>query len=114
MSSIIRWRRSRRAGMDSGLFMGRLLLLERSQNAQCSPGAAQPGCYVSALTASSHVPLPRSGFVVCPARSIAQGGKSPIQPDGGEGLAKHKGSHREGVSEGSVEQNRYLTNRNRI
>src|SRR6267378_1244923 len=66
MSSIIRWRRSRRAGMDSGLFMGRLLLLERSQNAQCSPGAAQPGCYVSALTASSHAPLPRSGFVLRP------------------------------------------------
>src|SRR5207302_10729098 len=78
MSSIIRWRRSRRAGMDSGLFMGRLLLLERSQNAQCSPGAAQPGCYVSALTASSHAPLPRSGFVLRPeaeARGVA------ISPD---------------------------------
>src|SRR5260221_2071507 len=70
MSSIIRWRRSRRAGMDSGLFMGRLLLLERSQNAQCSPGAAQPGCYVSALTASSHAPLPRSGFVLRPGTDV--------------------------------------------
>ena len=29
--------------------------------------------------------------VVCPACSIAWGWKSPIQPDGGEGLAKHKG-----------------------
>jgi len=35
--------------------------------------------------------LPRSGLVVCPACSIAWGWKSPIQPDGGEGLAKHKG-----------------------
>src|SRR5207237_9789599 len=35
--------------------------------------------------------VPRSGFVVCPACSIAWGWKSPIQPDGGEGLAKHKG-----------------------
>ena len=32
-----------------------------------------------------------SGLVVCPACSIAWGWKSPIQPDGGEGLAKHKG-----------------------
>src|SRR5258708_39673820 len=70
MSSIIRWRRLRRAAMDSGLFMGRLLLLERSQNAQCSPGAAQPGCYVSVLTASSHAPLPRSGFVLRPTSVI--------------------------------------------
>src|ERR1700736_2269539 len=30
-------------------------------------------------------------LVVCPACSIAWGWKSPIQPDGGEGLAKHKG-----------------------
>src|SRR5208283_4650280 len=29
--------------------------------------------------------------VVCPACSIAWGWKSPVQPDGGEGLAKHKG-----------------------
>ena len=33
-----------------------------------------------------------SGLVVCPACSIAWGWKSPIQPDGGEGLAKHKGA----------------------
>src|SRR5436190_22998163 len=32
-----------------------------------------------------------SGLVVCPACSIAWGWKSPIQPDGGEVLAKHKG-----------------------
>src|SRR6202035_3664322 len=32
-----------------------------------------------------------SGLVVCPACSIAWGWKSPVQPDGGEGLAKHKG-----------------------
>src|SRR5215471_19401894 len=32
-----------------------------------------------------------SGLVVCPACSIAWGWKSLIQPDGGEGLAKHKG-----------------------
>src|SRR5215813_8427763 len=32
-----------------------------------------------------------SGFVVCPACSIAGECESPIQPDGGEGLAKHKG-----------------------
>src|SRR6516162_9169007 len=32
-----------------------------------------------------------SDLVVCPACSIAWGWKSPIQPDGGEGLAKHKG-----------------------
>jgi hypothetical protein len=32
-----------------------------------------------------------SGLVVCPACSIAWGWKSPIQPGGGEGLAKHKG-----------------------
>jgi hypothetical protein len=30
-------------------------------------------------------------LVVCPACSIAWGWKSPIQPDGGEGLAEHKG-----------------------
>jgi hypothetical protein len=35
--------------------------------------------------------LPRSGLVVCPACSMAWGWKSLIQPDGGEGLAKHKG-----------------------
>ena len=51
---------------------------------------------------------------VCPACSIAWGWKSPVQPDGGEGLAKHKGTYCEVVSEGSVEQNRDLTNRNRI
>src|SRR6516225_6783535 len=33
-----------------------------------------------------------SGLVVCPACSLAWGWKSPIQPDGGEGLAKHKGA----------------------
>src|ERR1700751_4513577 len=54
-------------------------------------------------------PCRGSGLVVCPACSIAWGCKSPIQPDGGEGLAKHKGSHREVMSEGSVEQNRDLT-----
>lgn len=32
-----------------------------------------------------------SGFVVCPACSIARECKSPVQPDGGEGLAKYKG-----------------------
>jgi len=32
--------------------------------------------------------------VVCPACSIAWGWKSPIQPDGGEGLAEHKGHPR--------------------
>ena len=35
--------------------------------------------------------LSRSDFVVCPACSIAGECESPIQPDGGEGLAKHKG-----------------------
>src|SRR5271166_4084429 len=37
------------------------------------------------------VAQPRRGSVVCPACSIAWGWKSPVQPDGGEGLAKHKG-----------------------
>jgi hypothetical protein len=37
------------------------------------------------------LPAARPAFVVCPACSIAWGWKSPIQPDGGEGLAKHKG-----------------------
>src|SRR5258708_23354970 len=86
MSSIIRWRRLRRAAMDSGLFMGRLLLLERSQNAQCSPGAAQPGCYVSALTASSHAPLPRSGFVLRPSHD----GTAPIAAAQSSGAAPPK------------------------
>jgi hypothetical protein len=31
--------------------------------------------------------LPRSGFVVCRACSVAWGCKSPVQPDGGEALA---------------------------
>jgi len=35
--------------------------------------------------------LSRSDFVVCPACSIAWWWKSPVQPDGGEGRAKHKG-----------------------
>ncbi len=35
--------------------------------------------------------IPRSGFVVCHACSTAWGWKSPIQPDGGEGLAKRQG-----------------------
>ena len=35
--------------------------------------------------------MSRRDLVVCPACSIAWGWKSPIQPDGGEGLAKHKG-----------------------
>ena len=39
------------------------------------------------IAAGYHV----SGFVVCPACSIAWECKSPVQPDGGEGLAKHKG-----------------------
>jgi len=52
--------------------------------------------------------------VVCPACSIAWECKSPVQPDGGEGLAKHKGGRREAASEGSAEQNRGLTDRNRI
>jgi len=30
------------------------------------PGPLNPGAYVSALTASSHAPLPRSGFVLRP------------------------------------------------
>ena len=36
--------------------------------------------------------LPRSGLVVSRACSIAWGCKSPSQPDGGEGLAKRKGT----------------------
>ena len=36
--------------------------------------------------------LSRSDLVVCPACSIAGECESPIQPDGGEGLAKHKGA----------------------
>jgi len=62
--------------------------------------------------------LSRSDLVVCPACSIAWGCKSPVQPDGGEGLAKHKGVIRgrrpEVASEGSAEQSRDLTNRNRV
>lgn len=56
----------------------------------------------------------RAAGFVCPACLIAWECKSPIQPDGGEGLAKRKGIHCEMVSEGSVEQNRDLTDRNRI
>jgi hypothetical protein len=55
-----------------------------------------------------------SDFVVCPACSIAWGRKSPVQPDGGEGLSEAQGCHREVASEGSVEQSRDPTNRNRI
>src|SRR3979490_2243809 len=41
--------------MESSLFIGWLLLVERSQNAQCSPGAAQPCRHVSS-TASPQAP----------------------------------------------------------
>lgn len=55
------------------------------------------------------------GFVqVCRACSITRGCKSPAQPDGGEVLVKRKGASREGWSEGSVDQSRDPTNRNRI
>ena len=40
--------------------------------------------------------------------------KSSTQPDGGEGLAKRKGGHREVASEGSVEQRREPMHKNRI
>src|SRR5262252_6398784 len=36
-------------------------------------------------------PDPKVLGVVCPACSIAGECESPVQPDGGEGLAKHKG-----------------------
>ena len=54
--------------------------------------------------------LPR----VCRACPTAWRWKSFIQPDGGEGLVKRKGCRREAGSEGSVEQSRDPTNRNRI
>ena len=40
--------------------------------------------------------------------------ESSTQPDGGEGLAKRKGGHREVASEGSVEQRREPMHKNRI
>ena len=40
--------------------------------------------------------------------------ESSTQPDGGEGLAKRKGGHREAASEGSVEQRREPMHKNRI
>jgi len=54
---------------------------------------------------------------VCRACPTVWRWKSSTQPDGGEGLAKRKGviaRQGEVMSEGSVEQNRDLTNRNRI
>jgi hypothetical protein len=56
--------------------------------------------------------LSRSDFVVCPACSIAGECESPIQPDGR--ISEAQGRPREVASEGSVEQSRDLTNRNRI
>ena len=64
----------------------------------CAGGAGKP------------VSLPR----VCRACPTAWRWKSFIQPDGGEGLVKRKGCRREAGSEGSVEQSRDPTNRNRI
>ena len=60
--------------------------------------------------AGKPVSLPR----VCRACPTAWRWKSFIQPDGGEGLVKRKGCRREAGSEGSVEQSRDPTNRNRI
>src|SRR5208337_2007336 len=46
---------------------------------------------VAATIVGAGRPRRRRRIVVCPACSIAWGWKSPVQPDGGEGLAKHKG-----------------------
>ena len=46
---------------------------------------------VHGYIAQSSLPATLVDLVVCPACSIAWGWKSLIQPDGGEGLAKHKG-----------------------
>jgi len=71
--------------------------------ARDTAGAARPSPYggkalgrVTLLPATPKTPhlatnYRESGLVVCPACSIAWGWKSPVQPDGGEGLAKHKG-----------------------
>ncbi len=59
-------------------------------------------------------PFPARDLVVCHACSTAWGWKSPIQPDGGEGLAQAQGRHREVGSEGSARQTRALTYRNQI
>ena len=58
--------------------------------------------------------IPASLPRVCRACPTAWRWKSFIQPDGGEGLVKRKGCRREAGSEGSVEQSRDPTNRNRI
>src|SRR6516162_7393250 len=80
-----------------------------------SATSSRPMVTTQKPTASFQRVLQRAAIhVVCPACSIAWGWKSPVQPDGGEGLAKHKGGRREAASEGSAEQNRGLTDRNRI
>lgn len=58
--------------------------------------------------------IPRQRFRCMPSMFESLGVKVPYPADGGEGLAEHKGSCREAVSEGSAEQNRDLTNRNWI
>ena len=50
----------------------------------------------------------------CRACPTARRCESSTQPDGGEGLAKRKGGHREVASEGSVEQRREPMHKNRI
>src|SRR5258705_13223238 len=80
MSSIMR----RRRGLISAIWGTSCLRigLRRPQSCQTGGLPSQP------LTFYNYCD---SGLVVCPACSIAWGWKSPIQPDGGEGLAKHKG-----------------------
>src|ERR1700730_95332 len=84
MSSISRWRN----GLMALSVIGAPVLgevLGPSISRQDAPLPLLPE--LSSLATSYR----ESGLVVCPACSIAWGWKSLIQPDGGEGLAKHKG-----------------------
>src|SRR5215468_109725 len=84
MSSISR----RRNGLMALSVMGGLLSWVRSsapRSQDRTPASATPRD--PSLAANYR----GSGLVVCPACSIAWGWKSLIRPDGGEGLAKHKG-----------------------
>src|SRR5271157_1776137 len=110
MSSIMRWRSGE---MLVGSIMGNSCLSEVAKTSILKTELPAPISLSCGYRPRSSE-LSRSDLVVCPACSIAWGWKSPIQPDGGEGLAKHKGGRREAASEGSAEQNHVLTDRNRI
>ena len=69
----------------------------------------------AALSGSQLKPPALPGDIyACRACPTAWRCESSTQPDGGEGLAKRKGGHREVASEGSVEQRREPMHKNRI